>query len=228
MKRASEIVELSHRLRVGQPYYPTHAHYFRMMYNQLEDGDSSAHAQLIMGEHAGTHVDAPRHFFPDGATIDQLPLDTFMGDGLVVDLSFSEGGQALSREALETALGQRALELKGKMVLLRYDWDRLWHLRPRRREYVDSWPGLSGAAARYLAEIGVKAVGTDAISMDASGASHAPAHHALLGSGVVIYENLTNLGRLIDRAFTFVGIPLAIGEGTGSPVRAFAYLMEGC
>lgn len=221
-----KVVDLSHTLVQGQPYFPTHAQYFRMPWNQLEEGDHSAHGQLIMGEHAGTHVDAPRHFYPEGRTIDQWPLEHFMGAGVVVDLSTRRDQGQTSRQDLEGALRNPPGSLADGVVLLAYGWDQYWHPGVRRHEYTRPWPGLSGEAAQWLVERGIKAVGTDAVSIDAAGVTGSPAHHCLLGAGVLIYENLTNLCLLFGQTFDFIGVPLAIADGTGSPVRCFARVQE--
>jgi kynurenine formamidase len=82
-------------------------------------------------------------------------------------------------------------------------------------------PGIDEECADYLASLGVNGVGTDAPSID-----HPPfpGHRKLLSRGVLIYENLTNLGKLLGRVFEFIGIPLRIEGGSGSPVRALAIL----
>lgn len=216
------LIDLSHRLLQGQPYFPTHAQYFRMPWNRLEDGDHSAHGQLVMGEHAGTHVDAPRHFYTQGSTIDQWPLERFMGPGVVVDLSLRQSQGQTSRQDLERAIGISRDSLVQRIVLLAYGWDQFWHPGPKRHEYTRTWPGLSEEAAQWLVERGVKAVGTDGVSIDADGVSESPAHHCLLGAGVPVYENLTHLPLLFGQTFDFIGVPLAIVGGTGSPVRCYA------
>ncbi len=216
------IWDLSHTLADYQPHFSTHTQYFRMMWNRLEDGDRSAHAQLIMGEHSGTHVDAPCHFFSGADSIDAIPLDRFMGPGRCIDVTSVGPGRSVSREDIDQfELGDEPIQ-SGDIVLFHFGFDVRWGIGASGKAYGQAWPGLSGEAADLLVERGVKAVGTDAISIDASGDPSSPAHHRLLGAGIVIYENLTGLQPLVGRRVRFFGLPLRIGQGTGSPVRAWA------
>ncbi len=219
------LVDLSHTLENDQPSFPTHTKFFRMMWNLLEFGDRSAHAQIIMGEHSGTHVDAPIHFYRDGATIDIIELERFTGLGRCVDATDVGPNQSLSADDLLRFEKRDGVIAKGETVLLHYGFDRLWQKGAGAHEYRTAWPGLSNDAAVFLVERGVKAVGTDAISIDTSKDQAIFAHQQLLGAGVVIYENLTRLELLVGYRFRFWGMPLRIGGGTGSPVRAFADIL---
>lgn len=216
------IWDLSHRMQNYQPRFSTHTQYFRMMWNRLEDGDRSAHAQLILGEHSGTHVDAPCHFFVGAKTVDQLPLDRFIGPGRCIDVRHVGPGQVVSDHDILQFESQYGSLSTGDVVLLYFGFDVFWGVGNAGRRYSTAWPGVSKAAADILVERHVRAVGTDAISIDVSGDSASPAHHALLGAEILVYENLTGLGNILGKTFQFFGVPLRIGEGTGSPVRAWA------
>lgn len=220
------LLDLSHTLENDQPHFATHTKFFRMMWNRLEFGDRSAHAQIIMGEHSGTHVDAPMHFYPESASIDALDLDHFTGLGRCVDAAFVGLDQTLSADDLLNSEKREGVINSGEIVLIHYGFDRWWQKGAEARRYRTAWPGLSEDAAMLLATRGVKAVGTDAISIDTSKDQAIVAHQRLLGAGVVIYENLTRLETLVGHRFRFWGMPLKIGGGTGSPVRAYAEILE--
>ncbi|AFL95722.1 putative Cyclase [Thermococcus cleftensis] len=149
---------------------------------------------LKMGEHTGTHVDAPAHFVPDGKTIDEMPLERFMGEGLVLDVRNGDGKIRLDEIPDSGYYDRIVLFLTGG------------------RE-------LSPEVALFLVAEGVKAVGTDAMSI-----GDEAVHRILLSEEVPIFENLVNLDSLIGRRFTFVGLPLRIEGGSGSPVRAVAII----
>ncbi|NJE04491.1 cyclase family protein [Thermococcus sp. MV11] len=149
---------------------------------------------LKMGEHTGTHVDAPAHFVPDGRTIDEMPLERFMGEGLVLDVRNGDGNVRLDEIPDSGYYDRIVLFLTGG------------------RE-------LSPEVALFLVAEGVKAVGTDAMSI-----GDEAVHRILLSEEVPIFENLVNLDSLIGRRFTFVGLPLRIEGGSGSPVRAVAII----
>ena len=216
------IWDLSHKMENDQPRFATHTQYFRMMWSRLEEGGNSAHAQIIMGEHSGTHVDAPSHFFRGRKTIDQLPLESFVGSGRCIDVRHVGPGEAVLEEDITRFESASGSICAGEIVLFCFGFDALWGPGSLGKGYSSAWPGVSGEVARLLVQRSVRAVGTDAISIDASGSLNSPAHHALLAEDVPIYENLTGLSRLLGRSFKFCGVPLLIGEGTGSPVRAWA------
>lgn len=220
------LLDLSHTLESDQPNFATHTKFFRMMWNRLEFGDRSAHAQIIMGEHSGTHVDAPIHFYQEGESIDTLDLEHFTGLGRCVNATFVGPDQTLSAADLLRNEETEGVINQGEIVLIHYGFDRFWQKGSEARAYRTAWPGLSEEAAIFLVERGIKAVGTDAISIDTSKDQAIFAHQRLLGAGVVIYENLTRLEFLVGRRFRFWGMPLRIGGGTGSPVRAFAEIVE--
>ena len=151
---------------------------------------------LFMGEHTGTHVDAPAHFIEGGKTIDEMPLDKFIGEGAVIDVS------KLDRDILPEDITEKA-----EIVLFYTNGAEVY---------------LSEESAKHLVNLGVKALGIDKPSIDRD----FRAHRVLLANEVVIFENLVNLEKLIGKEFTFIGVPLKIKNGSGSPVRAFAIIKE--
>jgi kynurenine formamidase len=230
--RGKRVVDLSRRLEAGIPTYPTHPKFFQMRWCSL--GDPAEMNQLVLSEHTGTHIDAPSHFVPgldDPARrhIDEIPLDRFMGRA--VKLTF---GPFEPVNALVTADHIRAWERDnvaieaGDVVLCDFQWGHRWQPIPAGFAYLDRWPGLSGDAAELLAERKVKLVGTDCISLDPGdgGGGTLAAHYTLLPQGVQILENVCNLGQL-DVVSYFMAFPLPIASGTGSPVRAVAFVADG-
>lgn len=215
-----EWVDLSHTLEANIPAWPTHARFSKVLHSTYEWGDAACHYGLTMSEHTGTHADAPCHFIPDGKTLDQLPVDNLAGRAVTLSFPDLAPGAAVTAEMLEEASKAAGVMIApGDIVLLRFGWDRLWALGREGRGFTAGWPGLAGSGARLLADRGVKAVGCDVVAIDASGAAQNPAHYELLGRGVLIIENLTNLDRLTAESL-FLALPLKIGGGTGSPVRA--------
>jgi len=155
--------------------------------------------QICMGSHSGTHVDAPRHFFPEGAPLDRFPLERLVGPGVVLDYRPAAGGDA----------GQLFEQLRrcpvppGGLALL----------------WTEGAP-LSMKAAQVLLDAGVGLVGTDAPSLD--GAPY-KAHLLLLGKDVLIVENLRGLERLGPGPVACAFLPLAITGTDGAPIRAVAW-----
>lgn len=176
---------------------------------------------LSMVTHAGTHVDAARHFYPHGKSIDQYPIEQFVCRGVAIDVR-REGPLELTADELRARdPGIRA----GDAVLLYFGYAE----RYTSDAYYEH-PYLSGDAAEYLAERAVGVVGADLITPDRP--SHLreqpfpyPVHSALLSRDVLIVENLgPGLARVVGREFLFVMPPLTIPGADASPVVPLALL----
>jgi kynurenine formamidase len=208
------LVDLSHAISEGMPAYPGDG---PVEVRRVEVEAPWHMLRLALGTHAGTHIDAARHYVPGGRTIDEYPLERFVPDAWVVHLEVTSDA-AISWAALDSGLPRSGLA--GAAVLLHTGWDRHWG-RPDAVHH----PYLSAEAARRLADAGVGLVGTDAFSLDATAGGTEHAHEALLGADVLIVENLTHLERLEGAGpYRCAFMPLRIEGGDGSPIRAYAYV----
>ncbi len=211
-----KIIDLTMRLKTGFPVFPGYPVPIVHRWTSIEEHGYYSNL-LMLVEHTATHVDAPAHFVENGATIDEVPLDRFMGEAILVDATSLEPRSPIPAELIEKAAENTGLS--GKIVLFHTGYDKKagtpqWH----------DHPVIGDEAAELLVSRGVKAVGIDAPSPDNE---PFPAHKKLLPRGIPIYENLTNLDKLVGMGvFEFYGIPLAIQRGSASPVRAFAILRE--
>jgi len=177
--------------------------------------------QLLISDHAGTHVDAPTHFYPDGPSIDQEDLSKFMGPAVLLDVSHKDLRRRVDLELLRECQRRDGLEIyQGDIVLIRA-WGGRWDAKG-----FHDCAGLALDAAQWLVEKGVKAVGIDLGNIEDNTDMTRKVHLYLLGRDIPIYENLANLDILEAKRFTFVGLPLFLGQCTGSPVRAAALLEE--
>ena len=217
-------VDLSHALEDGIPAWPTHARFGQTLYESYEFGDVARHYGLTLGEHTGTHVDAPSHFIQSSPThygVDEVPLYRLACRAATIDVADIGSDGLLGADRIRAWEAEHGRIEVGDGVLIRYGWDERWGTGPAGRRFLDNWPGLSGEAAKYLVEKGVSLVGCDTMSVDAKASGESPAHYALLGSEVYIVENLKNLNELPSFCL-FVAFPLKIRGGSGSPVRAAA------
>lgn len=230
-----EIIDLSQEIYSGMPVFSGHpevAINIHASHEQLEgitDSEvvSPAVNRLELGEHSGTHVDAINHMARQyrGQSIDTMPLSMFYTEGICLDLSH-KGLRALIEPAdLEAARTAARLEIKpGDTVLLYTD-------HYRRAFGTDDWehgPGISAAAARWLGKQGIAAFGVETMAPGVRHVSNKEVHWICGELGFTHYENLINLHQLIGRErFRFIGLPLKIRGGTGSPVRAVA-VFERC
>lgn len=225
-----EIIDLSQEIFSGMPVFPglpevaITVHKTHEEWDGITDSDvvSPAVNRLEMGEHTGTHVDAINHMARQyrGHTIDTMPLTTFYTEGLCLDLSHKVLQDLIEPADLERALVETGLEIKqGDTVLLYTD-------HYRRAFGTEDWhrgPGISAEAARWLGQQGIAAFGVETVSPGVRGVSNKEVHHICGELGFTHYENMINLYRLIGRGrFRFIGLPLKIRGGTGSPVRAVA------
>jgi len=170
-------------------------------------------SQVVLGLHVGTHMDAPYHFVDSAATIDQVALDACIGPCALVDLPGFDRGGAIESRHLEPH-GERLRA--ARRAILRTGWEKRW----KTPGYFEEHPVLSKGAARFLVDSGLLLVGADMPSVDRP--PH-EAHLELLGRGIVIVENLTNLGALPEAPFWIAALPLRVAGRDGSPVRAVAF-----
>lgn len=161
-------------------------------------------------------MDAPRHILPDGCGLDQLPPSQFCGRAAVIDVSHFAPGSCITAEFLRSQNGYLRC---AEYALLYTGWEKKWGTEAFLSE---EFPVLDEEAARYLVSCGLKGVGTDAISVDSLSSEVYPAHHVLLGGGLVIVENLC-LKKLLGRTdVMFFALPLKYAGADGAPVRAIA------
>lgn len=187
------------------------------------EGDGYSVQELHCGSHTGTHVDAPRHTEPDGATLDERDVAEWAFEARLVDLAPREPREAIGAEAFPP-------DLDGDVDLLvvRTGWGAYWG-EPRYRDH----PYLTREFAARCRDAGV-GVGLDTFGPDptptasdsdidpaAEEPDGVPAHHVLLGGELPIVENLCALGALPER-FTLYAFPLPLAESDGAPVRAVA------
>jgi len=222
------IVDLTHTLEQGIPGFPTHPKYFQMPYHCV--GDPIELNQLVMCEHSGTHVDSPSHFVTDENDparrhMDEVAIDALIGRAVTIHLGpFEPTNAAVTYNEIVAWERANVAIRPGDIVLMDFGWGWRWQLMSEGLGFVEGWPGIDREASEYLAERGVKAVGTDCISLDpGDGGDGLPAHYTLLPEGILIIENLANLPTL-PGVSEFVALPLKIKNGSGSPIRAISFV----
>jgi kynurenine formamidase len=226
-----ELIDLSQEIYQGMNVYPghlktvvwEHASHEETAKN-FEGGFSFRSSGLLMSDHGPTHVDAIAHLDPreTAPTIDAMSLDTFYGPATCIDLSHKHAHEYVSAEEMDAAEAAAGVRVEPGIILLMRTgtFDRLYGSP----EYTTQYPGLDESASEWLRERGVKAFGVDSPSPDNPISKTYPVHMMCRAEGITHFENLANLDRVVGRRFTFVGFPLKIRAGTGSPVRAVAVL----
>ena len=177
---------------------------------------------IAMVDHVGTHVDAFRHVGPGGMSIDEMPLDLFMGTAVCFDLRHIPDLGEITAEDMEKAEAKCGTKVNGHIVLL------CTGFHNRNYPSVDSvWknPLLTVEATRWLHARGSRMHGVEGPSTDKPTDNIFAQHRLCRDLGISHWEWLINLEELLDqREFQFFGVPLKFKGGSGSPVRAFAVL----
>ena len=172
----------------------------------IQEGHPCNVSRITMGSHAGTHVDAPYHFLEAGARVDELPLEILIGKARVVSVPARD---AVDREDLES------LDLRDDLRVL-FKTRNSGQLR--QPEFRQDFVHLTADAASYLVQIGIKLVGWDYLSLEKFGNRDFPAHHALLGAGVIVVEGL-DLSQVDAGEYELTCLPLKLAGGDGAPAR---------
>jgi len=172
---------------------------------------------LSLYSHCGTHMDAPRHFLSDGATLDQQDLSVCVGDAIVINLAPAAPKQLISVADLGTHAESISV---GSRLLFRTDW----HKRYGTPEYRNELPRISMELADWLVDRRVAMIGVEPPSVaDVNNAVELTAvHQTLFRGNVLIVEGLANLDQLTRTSVEFIALPMKVGGGDGSPVRAIA------
>jgi len=175
---------------------------------RMEDGEAYNLSRMACSVHAGTHVDAPLHFFPDGGSVDQISFKALIGRAYVVDLP---GVDVIDADALENA----GIPSRTRRVLLRTRNSRQW--AKKKPAFIKNYVGLDESGAAWLVKRGVQLVGVDYLSVAAMGEG-IKVHRALLENEVVLVEGL-DLREVEKGRYTIYCMPLKLIGSEGAPAR---------
>jgi kynurenine formamidase len=224
-------------IRLPEPFVNTPGFKLRELSRYDDRGPAWYWNAFEAGEHVGTHLDAPVHWVSgrDGDDVANIPLSRLVAPAVVLDKAESSSANPdylLSVDDVRAFEREYGALPEGGWLLYRTGWDARAH---DQGAFLNAdtdgphTPGIDVDCARYLAQethiagIGVETVGTDA------GAAHGfdppfPCHHFLLGAGKYGLTQLANLSHLPPRGAVLVVAPLPIVSGSGSPVRALAFV----
>ena len=217
-----EMVDLSRVIFDGMPKIPVLPDVHVKRFFSLEKGHPLNVTELSLPCHAGTHVDAPVHIVPGGKSIEELPLDAFVGGGAVIAVK-KEGGQEITAKDLEhsgVAVG------RGDILMLYTGWDEKFESP----EY-NMHPYLSVDAAEWMVRKQIKMLGVDCITVDLPTPLRPkgfdfPVHKTLLGNDVLIAENVTNLGGIVGRKTRIMAFPLRVKGSDAGHARIIAEILN--
>jgi len=202
------IIDLSVKLDEKMPTYPGDPK-VEIEPAGVLDKDGFADSLLSFGTHAGTHIDAPFHMLQGGKTLDDFPANKFVGRGKLVNLNSQTSVSDIEGLSLSP----------DDIVLFKSGFSQHFY-EPK---YFKDYPVISERVAQFLADNKVKMVGLDTCSVDNQ--RDFPVHKILLKAEILIIENLTNLDKLVGKAFKVFALPLRL-DLDGSPARVVAEVEE--
>jgi kynurenine formamidase len=225
------LVDLTHVLTDGFPVYPAFANPRRVTLVRTEDPPFYAYAnQWTFAEHSGTHLDVPAHFFANGRTVEQIPLEELILPAVVVDISDRVANDPDAMVGVsdlrdfEAAVGRIP---EGAAVLMRSGWDRRIGDQARFLNFGPDGhmhtPGWSAEATDWLlTNRDVRCLGVDSLTLDPTNSIEFPVHRLLLGEDRLGLEILTRLEKLPPIGATVVIGVVPFEKGSGAPGRIFA------
>lgn len=228
-----KLIDLSQEIYEGMPVFPMHQKTFIMTHMTYEENMRMTGSptlgfsarNLLISEHAGTHSDGVSEYKPGGVTIDKMPLEYFWGSAICLDVSHVRYPNYIEPKDLEEALKRSGQEIKKGDIVLLYTghYDRTYGTD----DYLKAYTGLSYEAAKWLAEKGVVNIGVDAPAIDLTPDDIRFSGHMVCAEyNITNTENLCNLDKVVNKRFLYIGLPLKIRNGSGSPIRAIALLEE--
>src|SRR5262245_41365523 len=224
---ARRVIDLSQPLsRESQlhPFFPPTQVLRHILHADAAPGRPSFNAEIIVtSNHAATHVDAFGHYDKDGEPIAEMPLDTFCGEAICVDIREYPRGHGSPPCVVEKAAADSGQELRDCYILL-FCSDH-YNRTAGTPAFLDGFNGISAEAVHWMADRGVKIFGVETISPDLVYITDEyPTHRACAERRLTHYENLNNLKEVVNRRLQFYGFPLRVEPAYGSPVRAVGIL----
>ncbi|MEK6600726.1 MAG: cyclase family protein [Candidatus Binatota bacterium] len=217
-----EMVDLSRVIYDGMPKIPALPDVRVRKFFSLEKGHPLNVTELSLPCHAGTHVDAPIHIVPNGKSIEELPLDSFVGPGAVIAVK-KRGGEEVTAKDLEAS---GVAVNRGDILMLCTGWDEKFESPD-----YNLHPYLSVDAAQWMVKKGVKLFGIDCITVDLptplmQTGFDFPVHKTLLGNGVLIAENVANLGKIVGKKTRILAFPLRVKGSDAGHARIVAEILN--
>ncbi len=235
------VVDLTHPFDRNTIYWPTEDGFdlIRGKAGVTDKGYYYSANRFTGAEHGGTHVDAPIHFYKDRQTVDAIPIERLIGEGIVIDVSEAcqeDPDYQIGIEDLRRWETEHQRQLVDVIVLLRTGNGKHWQQRER---YLGTaargpeavpqlhFPGLDPTAAKWLAEHrAIKAIGIDTASIDFGQSRLFESHVNLFKHNIPAFENVANLDKLPSEKFQVIALPMKIGGGSGGPLRIIAMVPD--
>jgi len=201
------IYDISIQMQQGMVTWPDDPDFTRKPAYSINEGSDCNVSIITMGSHTGTHIDAPLHFYAGGMSVEQMPLDCFIGPAKVIELT--SAGKIEPIHLIDKGIRE------GERILFKTRNSSAAKDKGFLKDYVF----LSPDAARFLAEINVKLTGFDYLSVDDFQNEDCPSHKILLSVGIPILEGI-DLSVVPEGTYFLSALPLKLPGSDASPVRA--------
>jgi arylformamidase len=211
MKAGSgHLLNLTHSIGADTLAYPGDPKVSLRQRKSIDEHGSNV-LEISLGTHTGTHLDAPRHMLKTGKSV------TDIGTGFCMGIARCFKMDKILRASDISVLFKKVGT--GEAVFIDTGHGRLWNTE----DFFTSWPCVSNKVVKLLIGKNIAVMGIDTPSVDAKGDRTKNNHKSLLGSGVLIYENLANLDSLGNgEAFVYFSGPMIIENADGAPASVFA------
>lgn len=216
-----KIIDLTYSLSEKTIPYPGKTPFQRKDFWSYEDGARVDDISLSSG--IGTHMDAPIHFYREGKSIDEFPMEQCCGDAIVLHLADrvkDNADYAVSMDDINDWEKKNGPIPEKKIILVHTGWDRYWG----QERFMLKWPFFSKDVADYFVKRKVNGLGVDTSNPDPRFANQAVVHQTLLKAGIFIAENLMNLSQLPAKGAMAYLLPMKLKGLPEAPIRAIAVL----
>jgi len=203
-----EWIDVSIPLHNGMVNWPGDAPFHRLETLKIANGDPCNLSQFCSSAHIGTHMDAPRHFLTHGHGMESMPLDAVIGPAQVVAIQDPDLIRVKELEPHRLREGDRVLFKTRNSA-------HLWKTNDFQEQFVH----IPQDTAAYLADLKVRTIGIDYLSVGGYETDSAETHQALLSAGIWLIEGL-NLQNVEPGEYELVCLPLKLVGSDGAPARA--------
>jgi arylformamidase len=206
------IYDISPPISAALPVWPGDTPPTRELLLDMRAGDSITLSTLRATVHLGAHADAPSHFSRAGASVESVPLESYIGPCQVVRAAVERGSRVTMRDIRQEIAAERVLVATGSC--------------PDPNHFNPDFAALSTELVSFLHDQGVRLVGIDTPSVDLFESQDLPAHHACLERSMSILECLS-LADVPEGVYELCALPLRLVGFDASPVRAILRTIDG-
>ena len=208
-----QIVDLTQEIDECIQVFPGSPRVSLLQWSNYETHKFASEA-IFCSTHVGTHIDAPYHFNMSGSTVEKISLDKLIVQDKTKVLKIEKKDD----EIIEIDDLKNHEIMENDSILINTNWSKNKDLD----KYFSNSPGLSKAAANYLAEIKINLIGIDSPNIDPATDNEFSSHKIFSESNILVIENLMNLDKLLNSRFTLIALPLKLKNCSGAPIRVVA------